>query len=64
MVSKEFITKLNTIINTEEKFSEEEIIYIGESLIQFYKTIEKIMYKDVNGESQKETKKELQNNRS
>ena len=43
MVSKEFIKKLNTIINTENQFSEEEILYIGESLIEFYKTIEKIL---------------------
>lgn len=43
MVSKEFLTKLNTIINENGEYSEEEIVYIGENLIQFYKTIQKIM---------------------
>jgi hypothetical protein len=43
MVSKEFLIKLNTIINTDGEYSEEEVVYIGESLIQFYKTIQKIM---------------------
>ena len=43
MVSNEFLIKLNTIINTDGEYSEEEIAYIGESLIQFYKTIQKIM---------------------
>ena len=43
MVSKEFIRKLNTIINSDGEYSEEEVVYIGESLIQFYKTIQKIM---------------------
>lgn len=43
MVSKEFLTKLNTIINSNGEYSEEEIVYIGENLIQFYKTIQKIM---------------------
>lgn len=57
MVSKEFIKKLNTIINTKGELSEEEIIYIGESLILFYKTIEKIIHRNVNGESKEYTKK-------
>lgn len=43
MVSKEFLVKLNTIINSNGEYSEEEIVYIGENLIQFYKTIQKIM---------------------
>ncbi len=43
MVSKEFLIKLNTIINSDGEYSEEQIVYIGESLIQFYKTIQKIM---------------------
>jgi len=43
MVSKEFLVKLNTIINSDGEYSEEEIVYIGENLIQFYKTIQKIM---------------------
>ncbi len=43
MVSKEFLVKLNTIINSSGEYSEEEIVYIGENLIQFYKTIQKIM---------------------
>lgn len=57
MVSKEFIKKLNTIINTKGELSEAEIIYIGESLILFYKTIEKIIHRNVNGESKEYTKK-------
>lgn len=59
MVSKEFIKKLNTIINTKGELSEEEVIYIGESLIQFYKTIEKIMHRNINGESKEDTKKRI-----
>lgn len=59
MVSKEFIKKLKTIINTEDQLSEEEVIYIGESLIQFYKTIEKIIHRNVNGESNEYTKKRI-----
>jgi|GEM_PF-5115830 len=43
MVSKEFLIKLNTIINSNGEYSEEEIVYIGENLILFYKTIQKIM---------------------
>ncbi len=43
MVSKEFLIKLNTIINANGEYSEEEIVYIGENLILFYKTIQKIM---------------------
>jgi len=43
MVSKEFLIKLNAIINTDGEYSEEEIVYIGEKLIQFYRTIQKIM---------------------
>lgn len=43
MVSKEFLVKLNTIINSNGEYSEEEIVYIGENLILFYKTIQKIM---------------------
>ncbi len=43
MVSKEFLKKLNTIINTNGEYSEEEVVYIGENLILFYKTIQKIM---------------------
>lgn len=43
MVSKEFLIKLNTIINSNGEYSEEEIVYIGEDLILFYKTIQKIM---------------------
>ena len=57
MVSKEFIRKLNTIINIEDQLSEEDVIYIAESLIQFYKTIEKIIHRNVNGESKEYTKK-------
>jgi len=59
MVSKEFVKKLNTIINSDDQLSEKEVIYIGESLIQFYKTIEKIMYRDVNGESNKNKQKKI-----
>ncbi|KKP43756.1 MAG: hypothetical protein UR34_C0011G0010 [candidate division WS6 bacterium GW2011_GWC1_33_20] len=59
MVSKEFIKKLNTIINTENQFSEEEILYIGESLIEFYKTIEKILNQYGNGKSIKDREKEI-----
>ena len=43
MVSNEFLIKLNTIINSNGEYSEEEIVYIGENLILFYKTIQKIM---------------------
>lgn len=43
MVSREFLIKLNTIINSNGEYSEEEIVYIGENLILFYKTIQKIM---------------------
>lgn len=59
MVSKEFIQKLNTIINTKGELSEEEIIYIGESLIQFYKTIEKIIHGNEDGQSNKDREKEI-----
>lgn len=57
MVSKEFLIKLNTIINSSGEYSEEEIVYIGENLIQFYKTIQKIMNGNINGKSEEDTKK-------
>ena len=59
MVSKEFIQKLNTIINTKGQLSEEEVIYIGESLIQFYKTIEKIIHGNEDGQSNTDGEKEI-----
>lgn len=57
MVSKEFLIKLNTIINSSGEYSEEEVVYIGENLIQFYKTIQKIMNGNINGKSEEDTKK-------
>jgi hypothetical protein len=59
MVSKEFLIKLNTIINPNGEYSEEEIVYIGDNIILFYKTIEKIMHRNVDGKSNKNTTKEV-----
>lgn len=43
MVSKEFLTKLNTIINENGEYSVEEIMRIGENLIRLYKTLMEIL---------------------
>lgn len=59
MVSKEFLIKLNTIINTNGEYAEEEIVYIGEKLIQFYKTIQKIMNENLNGKNSTNKKEDI-----
>jgi len=59
MASKEFLLKLNTIINEEGAYSEMEILYIGESLLQLYKTILKIFEKDGNGTESSPTEQKI-----
>lgn len=51
MVSKEFLTKLNTIINANGEYSAEEILYIGENLIRLYRTLMEILNENGNKDS-------------
>lgn len=55
MVSKEFLTKLNTIINANGEYSAKEILYIGENLIRLYKTLMEILNVNENGNKDSNT---------
>ncbi len=49
MPSKEYLQEMKEILNSNGKYSEEEVIYISEKTLELYKTIEKILNNNVNG---------------
>jgi hypothetical protein len=48
MPSKEYLEKLKLILNESGNYTDEQILYIGEKLIRFYKLVSKIMENNKN----------------